>query len=413
MYDILPESSWMWQKLEKHVSETFSSYGFKEIRFPIVEKTELFTTAIGQATDVVEKEMYTFESRSGSSLSLRPEGTAGCVRAVIQNELCNRGLTQKLWYQGPMFRYERPQKGRNRQFTQIGAEVFGYPQSEAEAELILMSAQLWKLLGIPNLRLEINSLGTSQARKEYRNVLINYFEQHLEVLDDDAKNRLHQNPLRILDSKNPKMKEIVQNAPALADFLDEDSKEHFRKVQKILDACGIEYIINPKLVRGLDYYSKTVFEWVTDDLGAQGTICAGGRYDSLVEIQGGKPTAGVGFAMGLDRIIELVKDLNLWQKPADCDVFLIVDKSIKSDMIFEIIQNARKELPDLTIQQNFNPGSFKSQFKKADKSGAKIALIIGEDEIASNLVTVKSLVDKDFGQKQLSYAEFYSLMRSE
>lgn len=411
MYDVLPEQSWVWQTIEKEVSELFSGYGFNQIRLPVVEKTELFFTAIGEATDVVEKEMYTFESRSGNSLSLRPEGTAGCVRAVIQNDLCNRGLTQKLWYEGPMFRYERPQKGRNRQFTQIGAEVFGIETPEADAELILMSARLWKKLGIPKVRLEINSLGTKESREKYRDVLIQYFESYEDKLDEDAKRRLHQNPLRILDSKNSQMQEVIAAAPVLQDYLDEEANSHFQAVLSILESCGVEYQINPKLVRGLDYYSKTVFEWITDDLGSQGTICAGGRYDSLVEIQGGKPTPAVGFAMGVDRIVELINDLQLWQKPQKCDVFVIADKCVSASEVFNITHKLRADLPELKIQQTLNPGSFKSQFKKADKSGASFAMIIGEEEIENDKVTIKALQDKGFGQKQMSFEQIVQFLK--
>lgn len=412
MYDTLPDESWIWQRIESIIEQLFQSYHFNEIRFPIVEESALFHTAIGEATDVVEKEMFSFESRSGKSISLRPEGTAGCVRAVIQNDLCNRGAIQKLWYQGPMFRYERPQKGRNRQFTQVGAEIFNIEDAQADAELILMSARLWKMIGLPNISLEINSLGTSESRLTYRKVLIEYFKKHLELLDEDALRRLESNPLRILDSKNPKMQAIVKNAPLLSDYLDKESEIHFDSLKQTLDECGVVYTVNPKLVRGLDYYSKTVFEWVTSDLGSQGTICGGGRYDSLVELQGGKPTPAVGFAMGIDRIVELIKDLNLWQKDSKVDAYLVADKEINMRYINNIAEKIRNHLPKLNLIVNPVPSSFKAQFKKADKMSAKFAIIIGENEVKSGFLTLKALTDKDFGQKELSFDDFIELLNA-
>ncbi len=405
MYDTLPSETWIWQRVESVVQQVFHSYYFQEIRFPLLEETALFHSAIGEATDVVDKEMFSFQSRSGKKISLRPEGTAGCVRAVIQNDLCNRGTIQKLWYQGPMFRYERPQKGRNRQFTQLGAEIFNVVTAQADAELILMTAKLWKKIGLPNIRLEINSLGTSETRKEYREVLIKYFEQHLDVLDEDALKRLHSNPLRILDSKNPKMHPIVEAAPVLSDYLDEESQLHFDELKNILDACEIEYTINPKLVRGLDYYSKTVFEWITDDLGAQGTICGGGRYDALVELQGGKPTPAVGFAMGIDRIVELIKDLNLWKEQSSVDAYLVIDKEVNSNIINMLSEKIRNALPTLNLLVNQNPSSFKAQFKKANKLSAQFAIIIGANEVSNNSFTLKSLQDKEFGQKEGTFEQ--------
>ena len=405
MYDTLPSETWIWQRIESIVQQVLHSYYFQEIRFPLLEETALFHSAIGEATDVVDKEMFSFESRSGKQISLRPEGTAGCVRAVIQNDLCNRGTIQKLWYQGPMFRYERPQKGRNRQFTQLGAEIFNVPTAQADAELILMTARLWKQIGLPNIRLEVNSLGTSETRKRYREVLINYFEQHLSILDEDALKRLYSNPLRILDSKNPNIRSIVEAAPVLSDYLDKESQAHFEDLTNILDACEIQYTKNPKLVRGLDYYSKTVFEWITDDLGAQGTICGGGRYDSLVELQGGKATPAVGFAMGIDRIVELIKDLNLWQEHFPVDACLVVDKEIGLNVINEISENIRNSLPKLNMFVTLNPSSFKAQFKKADKLSAQFAIIIGMNEVNNNRFTLKSLKDKEFGQKEGSFEQ--------
>jgi histidyl-tRNA synthetase len=410
MYDTLPTESWIWQKLESIIAQVCESYNFQEIRFPIVEELTLFQTAVGEATDVVEKEMFSFESRSGKHISLRPEGTAGCVRAVIQNDLCNRGAIQKLWYQGPMFRYERPQKGRNRQFTQVGAEIFNIEGAQADAELILMSARLWKKIGLPNIRLEINSLGTTESRMAYRTVLIDYFNKGKELLDEDALRRLDSNPLRILDSKNPKMQDLIKNAPVLSAYLDEESKEHFENLKQILDECNLEYTINPKLVRGLDYYSKTVFEWITNDLGAQGTICGGGRYDSLIELQGGKPTPAVGFAMGLDRIVELIKDLNLWQETSSVDACLVVDNEINFKDINKISEKIRNALPKLKLNVNQNPGSFKSQFKKANKLSAQFAIIIGENELNSDLLTIKSLKDENFAQQELAFNDAIELL---
>lgn len=410
MYDTLPDDMWIWQKIESIVNQVFHSYNFQEIRFPLLEETALFHSAIGEATDVVDKEMFSFESRSNKKISLRPEGTAGCVRTVIQNDLCNRGTIQKLWYQGPMFRYERPQKGRNRQFTQVGAEIFNIPSAQADAELILMTARLWDYLDLPNIRLEINSLGTSETRKNYREVLINYFEDHMEVLDEDALKRLHTNPLRILDSKNPNMRPIIDSAPILSDYLDEESQAHFDDLKEILNACGIKYTLNPKLVRGLDYYSKTVFEWITDDLGAQGTICGGGRYDSLVELQGGKPTPAVGFAMGLDRIVELIKDLNIWKKSTVVDAYLVADQGIDIKLIYKISEKIRDALPNMNLLVNQNPTSFKAQFKKADKLSAQFAIIIGENEIKNDLITIKFLKNKTLGQKECSFIEFIELL---
>jgi histidyl-tRNA synthetase len=410
MYDTLPAEVWIWQKVEAIIQQVFHSYYFQEIRFPLLEKTELFHSAIGESTDVVEKEMFSFDNRSGNSISLRPEGTAGCVRAVLQNDLCNRGATQKLWYKGPMFRYERPQKGRNRQFMQIGAEIFNISDAQADAELILMSARLWQKIGLPNIRLEINSLGTTESRLAYREVLIEYFESHIDSLDDDAKRRLLTNPLRILDSKNPQMQAVIENAPILADYLDQDSIEHFDKLKQILDKCGIAYTINSKLVRGLDYYSRTVFEWITSDLGSQGAICAGGRYDSLVEMQGGKPTPAVGFAMGVDRIVELIKDLNLWQPQSIVDAYMVIDKNVNSKYINGLSEKIRDHLPQLRLLVNRNPSSFKAQFKKADKLSAQFAIIIGENELTKGIITLKSLQDKEFGQKELEFDDFVEIM---
>ncbi len=409
MYDVTPDQVWVWQRLENTVTSILQQYGYQEIRFPILEKTALFHSAIGEVTDVVEKEMFTFETRKGESISMRPEGTASTVRMVLQNGMIFND-PQKLYYSCPMFRYEKPQKGRNRQFSQVGAEVFGFEGPDVDAELLLMTHKMWQQLGIKNVRLELNTLGTPECRTAYRQVLIDYFEAHADVLDAEAKNRLHSNPLRILDSKNPAMKVVIENAPLIKDYLSDEANAHFKGLCDILDACGLAYQVNPKLVRGLDYYSHNVFEWITDDLGAQGTICAGGRYDRLVEMQGGKPTPATGFAMGIDRLVELILDHNLWQTEAQTDVYLIRDKSIPNDAIMQFSERLRDALPNLKMMVNMGQASFKSQFKKADKSGAKFAIIIGEEEMAQQVYSIKALQDRNFGQQQLSESALISFL---
>lgn len=365
-------------------------YGFHSIRLPIVEKTELFCRSIGEVTDIVEKEMYSFEDRNGDSLTLRPEGTAGCVRAVIQNGLAHNQI-QKLFYMGPMFRHERPQKGRYRQFHQFGVEVFGLSSVDADAELISLTSRLWEKLGLNNLELQINSLGSQEAREAYRNVLVAYFETHKDALDEDSLRRLESNPLRILDTKNPDMAEVVAGAPKLIDHLDDESRVHFEQLKAHLDDLGIDYVVNPNLVRGLDYYNRTVFEWVTFDLGAQGTVCAGGRYDGLVEQIGGKPTPAVGFAMGIERLMALLIDQGDIPEvdPKDIYVVLVGEGVERPGLV--ISENIRDVFPGLKVQMHCGGGSFKSQFKKADKSGAKIALVLGENEVATQQVVVKYL----------------------
>lgn len=410
MYDVTPERVWVWQKLEAIVTSLLKQYGYQEIRFPLLEKTALFHSAIGEVTDVVEKEMFTFTDRKNVSISLRPEGTASTVRAVLENGLIYNE-PQKLWYSGPMFRYEKPQKGRNRQFSQIGVEVFGYPGAEADAELLLMTHRMWQQLGIENVRLELNSLGSSECRQTYRNVLIQYFEQHLDVLDEEAKNRLHSNPLRLLDSKNPAMQAVIKAAPSISDYLSEASKEHFGQLCAVLDACKVPYEINPRLVRGLDYYSHNVFEWITDDLGAQGTLCAGGRYDALVEMQGGKPTPATGFAMGLDRLVELIVDKQLWQPQAQTDIYIVWDKEVSVNKVMSMVEQLRNDLPHVTAIMHLDKASFKSQFKKADKAGARFALILGPDEMASQLISVKAMQDRNVSQQQLSYQDVISFLK--
>ncbi len=411
MYDVTPDQVWVWQRLEHTITAILKEYGYQEIRFPILEKTTLFHSAIGEVTDVVEKEMFTFNTRKGESVSLRPEGTASTVRMVLQNGLIFND-PQKLWYNCPMFRYEKPQKGRNRQFSQVGVEVFGFDGPDVDAELLLMTSKMWQQLGLKNVRLELNTLGPAECRAAYRDVLISYFEKHNDVLDEEAKNRLYSNPLRILDSKNPNMRSMIANAPLIKDYLSESSQAHFKGLCEILDACGLAYQINHKLVRGLDYYTHNVFEWVTDDLGAQGTICAGGRYDRLVEMQGGKSTPATGFAMGVDRLVELISDHDLWQPVAQTHVYMVYDKAIPGHEVFQLAESIRGAIPGLNMMVNMGQASFKSQFKKADKSGAKFAIIIGEEEFEQQTYSLKALQDRAFGQQQMSFEELVSFLSS-
>ncbi|WP_263260639.1 histidine--tRNA ligase [Pseudomonas entomophila] len=394
MNDILPEQTPLWRYFEGTVAGLLDGYGYRQIRMPIVEFTELFKRSIGEVTDIVEKEMYTFEDRNGDSLTLRPEGTAACVRAVLEHGITGSGQPQKLWYIGPMFRHERPQKGRYRQFHQIGVEVFNLAGPDIDAELIALTWRLWGALGIRDaVKLELNSLGTSEARGRYRDALVSFLSARQSQLDEDSKRRLNSNPLRILDSKVPETQALLVDAPKLADYLDEESRVHFDGLKARLDALGIPYVINPKLVRGLDYYSKTVFEWVTHKLGAQGTVCAGGRYDGLVEQMGGKPTAGVGFAMGIERLILLLETLE--QVPESLarqvDVYLCAIGDAAELAALKLSERLRTEMPSLRLQVNAGSGSFKSQFKKADKSGALFALVLGEDELAHEVVGFKPL----------------------
>ena len=412
MNDLLPEESALWQYLESAVREVLAGYGYQEIRFPIVEQTELFKRSIGEVTDIVEKEMYTFDDRNGESLTMRPEGTASCVRACLQNSLLDNQQIQRLWYHGPMFRYERPQKGRLRQFHQIGVESFGVATPDVDAELILMTARLWKRLGISEyLTLELNSIGNLEARENYRVALVDYLSQHFEQLDEDSQRRLESNPLRILDSKSAQTQALLDQAPALADYLDDESNDHFDELRGVLDAAGIGYSINPRLVRGLDYYSKTVFEWTTDQLGAQGTVCAGGRYDGLVAQLGGKPTPAVGFAMGLERLSLIVQVLN---KVPDSinnnpDVYFVVAGDKAKAAAFQLSEQLRDKIPSLKLQLHCGGGSFKSQFKKADNSGASIALIIGDNEAEQGVVNVKWLRN-DIEQNTVNNGELADLL---
>ena len=392
MHDVLPDDSYRWQAFETVIRQLMAAYGYREIRMPLVESTDLFCRSIGEVTDIVEKEMYTFEDRNGDRLTLRPEGTASCVRAGIQHGLLHNQV-QRLWYSGPMFRHERPQKGRYRQFHQFGAEVYGIDTPDIDAELILISARLWQQLGLKGVRLELNTLGSNEARTEYKQVLVDYLNGHREQLDEDSLRRLETNPLRVLDSKNPAMKAMLDEAPALIDHLDEESKQQFDKLKSSLEEVGISYTINPRLVRGLDYYCKTVFEWVTDELGAQGTICAGGRYDGLVEQLGGKATPAIGFALGMERILALLESQQ--QKPLQTvDIYMILIGAASEIKGLQISENIRDAVPGVKMITHCGGGSLKSQMKKADKSGAGIALIIAEDELENEQVTVKYLREK-------------------
>ncbi|WP_347989677.1 histidine--tRNA ligase [Methylomonas sp. AM2-LC] len=391
MHDILPEHSPRWQWLEAKAKQVLSAYGYQEIRLPIVEKTELFKRSIGEVTDIVEKEMYTFDDRNGDSLTLRPEGTAGCLRACLEHGLLHN-QSQRLWYYGPMFRHERPQKGRYRQFYQLGVETYGMPGPDIDAEIILLTDRLWKNLGIRNkVELQINSLGTSAERASYRDILVTYFKQHIELLDEDSLRRLESNPLRILDSKNPAMQAMLAQAPVLLTHLGEESLAHFNTLKATLDAIGIGYQINTRLVRGLDYYGKTVFEWVTDELGAQGTICAGGRYDGLIEQLGGKANHAIGFAMGMERILALLEQTDNLALEAVADVYMIRVGAAAEAAGMQLAERIRDHIPGLKLVVNCDGGSFKSQFKKADKSGASYAIILGDDEVAQQVAALKSL----------------------
>ena len=405
MHDVLPDQTPLWQYTEQILREVLGCYGYSEIRLPIVEKTELFKRSIGEVTDIVEKEMYTFDDRNGDSLTLRPEGTAGCLRACLEHGLLHN-QTHRLWYYGPMYRHERPQKGRYRQFIQLGVETYGMSGPDIDAELILIMDRLWKKLGIRDkVRLELNSLGTIAERLVYRETLVNYFQNHLDSLDEDSLRRLKTNPLRILDTKNPAMHEVVANAPELMDYLGEDSLKHFNTLTATLDDLGISYVINPRLVRGLDYYSKTVFEWVTDELGSQGTVCAGGRYDGLIEQLGGKPNFAVGFAMGIERLLALLENSESIQLNSVVDVYMIRVGDLAEQTGFRFAEDIRNKVPGLKLQVNCDGGSIKSQFKKADKSGALYALILGDDEVSRGEVSIKSLRNAQDQQQTLSQAQ--------
>ncbi|WP_299002814.1 histidine--tRNA ligase [uncultured Shewanella sp.] len=394
MNDILPAQSPIWQKVESVLRESVSAYGYSEIRTPIVESTDLFKRSIGEVTDIVEKEMYTFDDRNGDSLTLRPEGTASTVRAGNQHGLLYN-QEQRLWYMGPMFRHERPQKGRYRQFHQFGVEVYGIASADSDAEVLMLSARLWQKLGVSeHVRLEINTLGDSDERAQYRDALITFLETHKDVLDEDSKRRMYTNPLRVLDTKNAAIQAILADAPTLSDYLGEDSRQHFSHFCELLDAVGIQYTINPRLVRGLDYYNRTVFEWITDSLGSQGTVLAGGRYDGLVGQLGGKATPAVGFAMGIERIVLLLETLALTKDiPAAVDVYVAGMGDNCRIAAVKLAEQLRTRLPHCKVMTHCGGGNVKKQMKRADNSGASIALIIGENELENNQVVVKHLRD--------------------
>ncbi|CAM3690797.1 histidine--tRNA ligase [Rahnella victoriana] len=392
MNDYLPEDTALWQRIEGSLKHVLGSYGYSEIRMPIVEQTPLFKRAIGEVTDVVEKEMYTFDDRNGESLTLRPEGTAGCVRAGIEHGLLYN-QEQRLWYIGPMFRYERPQKGRYRQFNQLGVEVFGLQGPDVDAELILLTARWWRALGISeHVALELNSIGSLEARANYRDALVAFLEQHKDKLDEDCKRRMYSNPLRVLDSKNPDIQALLNDAPELGDYLDDESREHFAGLCELLEQSGIPYTVNQRLVRGLDYYNRTVFEWVTRSLGSQGTVCAGGRYDGLVEQLGGRATPAVGFAMGLERLVLLVQAVNPdFKAPATVDAYVISSGAGTQSAAMQLAETLRDALPELKVMTNYGGGNFKKQFTRADKWGARVALVLGETEVANQQIVVKDL----------------------
>jgi len=388
MHDILPEQVTLWQTLEDRVRAVFEGYGYQEIRTPLVEVTDLFEHSIGAVTDIVEKEMYSFADRNGDSLSLRPEGTASCVRAAIEHDLL--ATPRRLWYRGPMFRHERPQKGRYRQFHQIGVEVFGLTGPDIDQEVVLLTRRLWQVLGLGGLRLEINSLGEGDERAAYCSELVSYLEGNRDCLDEDSCRRLQSNPLRVLDTKHPDVQAVVAGAPRILDHLGPASQEHFAGFRAGLDAAGIDYVVNPRLVRGLDYYNRTVFEWITEDLGAQGTVCAGGRYDTLVARLGGRPTPAVGFALGLERLVALLESKP--QAPdREPDAYLIASGDGPRAQALQVAERLRNALPGLRLICHCGDGSFKSQFKKADRSGARYALVLGEGELARGVVGVKPL----------------------
>lgn len=409
MNDILPPETSIWQMVENILRQVLQSYSYQELRFPIVEKTELFKRSIGEATDIVEKEMYTFLDRNNDSLTLRPEGTACCVRAGIEHGLLYNQV-QRLWYMGPYFRHERPQKGRYRQFFQCGAEMFGIDTPDADAELILLAAKILERLGLKSaVKLEINSLGSTASRAAYREQLVKYLLQHENQLDEDSRRRLTTNPLRILDSKNPAMQAILTHAPQLSDYLDEESQNHFAQLQKYLSNAGIPFTINTRLVRGLDYYTKTVFEWVTTDLGSQGAVCSGGRYDNLVEQLGGKATPALGFAIGMDRIILLVQQLHAKLPDNTPDIYFISEGQGAFQCALKLADQLRDAMPSIRIQTHCGGGALKNQFKKADKSGARFALVLGERELQDKTIGIKFLRE-DLPQKIISQEDLVKFL---
>lgn len=410
MHDILPSDIKRWHRVEQALRTVLAAYGYSEIRLPILESTALFHRSIGEVTDIVEKEMYTFDDRNGDSLTLRPEGTAGCLRACIEHGLLHNQI-QRLWYKGPMFRHERPQKGRYRQFYQVGVETYGMQSPEIDAELILLTRRLWNVLGVSGkMVLQLNSLGSANDRMVYRERLVEYFSERKELLDEDSLRRLKTNPLRILDSKNPEMRELIDGAPVLSDYLGDQAREHFDRLCEILDKSAVEYCLNPRLVRGLDYYCNTVFEWVTEELGAQGTVCAGGRYDGLVEQLGGRANSAVGFAMGLERLVSLLENTDQTVSDKSLDIFLIRVGAIAENAGLALAENLRDALPDLRVGIHCGGGSFKSQFKRADKTGADYALILADDEIAKGVVGIKPL-RRDEQQVDINQSDVVDYLR--
>lgn len=407
MKDTLPEEIPAWHFLESKLKNLLHRYGYQEIRMPLLEQTELFKRAIGEVTDIVEKEMYTFLDKGGEMLTLRPEGTAQCVRAVLENSLI-RNNSQRLWYLGPMFRRENPQKGRYRQFTQFGVEALGLSGPDVDVEQLVMTARLWQELGLNDkIALQLNSLGTIQERVQYRQALVDYFSK-CTVLDEDSQRRLHTNPLRILDSKNPHMQEAIHNAPSLLEFLQKDSLTHFETMQQWLQAAGVVFSVNPRLVRGLDYYTHIVYEWVTEELGSQGTVCAGGRYNELVEQLGGPATPAVGFSIGVERVLMLLQAAELLPTAPLVDVYIVAESGSYHGLV--LAEKIRNALPNMKVQTHCGGGSFKSQFKKADKSGAQFALILGEQEISTDCIGIKSL-RQDATQQSLSLAEIINYLK--
>ena len=412
MNDVTPSEVSVWQFVEASIRSIFASYAYDEIRFPIVEQTELFSRSVGESTDIVSKEMYTFEDRNGDGIALRPEGTAGCVRACLENDLL-RVDSPRLWYMGPMFRYERPQKGRSRQFHQASAEVFGIDNHNVDAELMMMATNLWDVLGIKNqVNLEINSIGNSDTRKKYKNLLQEFFQSFSSELDKNSQRQLTENPLRILDSKSKKIKEILVNAPSILDQLDSESEDHFNKLKDLLTKLNINFEVNDKLVRGLDYYNKTVFEWKTKDLGAQDTVCGGGRYDDLVGQLGGKDSPAVGFSMGLERLILLVKEYSkdnvTTETELDCNFICLTDDSVSYALINA--EKIREAIPTINLKVKLQVTSANSQFKRADKSGSKIALIVGEEELKDNTISIKDLAIKE-SQETLSLDQIINRLK--
>ena len=406
--DVLPDESPVWQQAEAVIRRVLEAYGYREVRLPVIERTELFQRSIGEVTDIVEKEMYTFEDRSGDSITLRPEGTAGCVRAGIESGLLHNA-EPRLWYAGPMFRHERPQRGRLRQFHQVGAEVFGVAAPELDAEMIVMTARMLRELGLEDVQLQLNSLGTPESRAAYREALVAYLRRHEDRLDDDSRRRLATNPLRIFDSKDPEVQAVMADAPRLLDNLDAASAEHFAKVRELLERAGVPYEINPSLVRGLDYYTRTVFEWVSDRLGAQGTVCAGGRFDALVEQLGGRPTPAIGFALGMERLVALLREQGEPGRGGAPHAYLVVATDPGAGL--ETAEALRDALPGLRLQAHAGGASFKAQLKRADRSGARVALILGDEERADGALTMKDLRG-DGEQQRLPFSEAVSHLQA-